>query len=677
MLFPVPTALLDMFLAMNITISFVVLFASLYIEKPLQFTAYPAILLITTLFRLGLNVASTRAILMNGKDGLNAAGHIIQAFGEFVVGGNFAIGIVIFIVISLVNIKVITKGSGRIAEVAARFTLDALPGKQMAIDSDLNAGNISEAESRERRKELSKEAEFYGSMDGAAKFVSGDAIAGLFITGINIAGGLFIGIVQLGMGWMDAAKIYTLLTIGDGLVSQIPSIIISTSAGIIVARAGSGEDLGGEVLDQLSVSDKPLFVSAGVIALFAVLPGLPFLPFMGLALSVGAMAYLKRKTLKKLRAEGGKKTAATGADAADGAEEKPKAGSREEVTGLLGMDTLELEVGYELVSLVEGGDLVERIRSLRRQFAVDYGFIVPPIHIRDNVRIKPSQYRLLLRGGVLGGGELKSHHLMAMDPGTVTTPMQGTATKEPAFGLDALWIPDSDKEKAQMSGYTVVDGGTIITTHLTELVRSHMYELLSRQETQYLIDTVAKDNPKLIEELVPTLLTVSQVQAVLVHLLREGISIRDLKTVLEVCADWAPNIKHPEKLAEYARRRLSRTITSKFTSPDGMLPLVSLTPSLERTLTEAVQQSDEGSYLSIEPQVAQLLITKLSKSAEKFMEMGQTPLLLASSHVRPALARFVERFVPGFAVMSHQEIAPNTRVQSLGVVNLEHQAVTG
>ncbi len=681
MLFPVPSALLDILIAVNITVAFIVLFASLYIDKPLKFSAYPAILLVTTLFRLGLNVASTRAILLNGKDGLNAAGSIIQAFGEFVVGGNFAIGIVIFIVISLVNIKVITKGSGRIAEVAARFTLDALPGKQMAIDSDLNAGLISEAESKQRRKELSSEAEFYGSMDGAAKFVSGDAVAGIFITGINIAGGLFIGIVQLGMDWMDAAKIYTLLTIGDGLVSQIPSIIISTSAGIIVARAGSGEDLGGEVIDQLSTTDRPLFVSAGVMGLFAVLPGLPFLPFMTLALGVGVIAYLRRQTLKKERVGEATKNgrASTTTDSAGGppgsAEDKPKSGSREEVTGLLGMDTLELEVGYELVSLVEGGDLVERIRSLRRQFAVDYGFIVPPIHIRDNVRIKPAQYRLLLRGGVLGGGDIKSHHLMAMDPGSVTTPMQGIATKEPAFGLEALWIPESDREKAQMSGYTVVDGGTIITTHLTELVRSHMHELLSRQETQYLIDTVGKDNPKLIEELVPTLLTVSQVQAVLVHLLREGISIRDLKTVLEVCADWAPHIKHPEKLAEYVRRRLSRTITSKFTSSEGMLPLVSLTPSLERALAEAVQQSDEGSYLSIEPQIAQLLISKLSKSAEKFMEMGQTPLLLASTHLRPALARFVERFVPGFAVMSHQEIAPNTRVQSLGVVNVEHPAL--
>ena len=666
MLFPLPTPLLDVFIALNITVSLVVLFSCLYIDRPLMFSSYPAILLITTLFRLGLNIAATRLILLNGKDGLNAAGSIIQAFGEFVVGGNFAIGVVIFIAISIVNLKVITKGSGRIAEVAARFTLDAMPGKQMAIDSDLNTGLIDETEAKQRRKDLAREAEFYGAMDGAAKFVGGDAVAGIFITSIDIVGGLFIGIIQLGMQWSEAAKIYTLLTIGAGLVAQIPAIIISTSAGLIVARAASGEDLGSEVVGQLSNSDKPLMFSSGLCFALAILPGLPTIPFLVLGSLVGGISFLKRNYAKKEAEKA--KTAPAKAD-----ENKPRPGSREEVTGLLGLDTLELEVGYELVSLVESGDLVERIRSLRRQFAVDYGFIVPPIHIRDNVRIRPGQYRFLLRTAVLGQGDIKSQHLLAMDPGSVTTPVEGIATKEPAFGLDALWVPDSSKEQAQMAGYTVVDPATVITTHITELVRTHMFELLTRQETQYLLDTAAKDAPKLVEELVPGQLTVGQVQQVLVHLLREGISIRDLKTILETIGDWAPNVKHPEKLAEYARRRLARAITAKYLTPDGMLPLVNLAPTLERALAEAVQQSDEGSYLSMEPGFAQQLISKFSKIGEKFMELGQTPLILAPAHLRPALARFVERFVPGYAVISHQEIAPNTRVQSLGVISANEQ----
>lgn len=666
MLFPLPTVLLDVSIALNVTISLVVLFASLYMERPLAFSAFPAILLLTTLFRLGMNIASTRLILINGKQGLDAAGEVIQAFGEFVVGGNFAVGVVIFLAISIVNLKVITKGSGRIAEVAARFTLDALPGKQMAIDSDLNTGLINETEAKERRKDLAREAEFYGAMDGAAKFVSGDAVAGLVITGINIIGGFFIGVVQLEMHWLEAAQLYTLLTIGDGLVSQIPSIIVSTAAGLIVARAASGEDLGQDVLGQLGQSARPLVLTSIVCLGFAVLPGLPFLPFMILSLLAGGAGFLRARMVPKPSLLEQQKV-----EEAKKAENTPAPGSREEVTGLLGMDTLELEVGYELVSLVEGGDLVERIRSIRRQFALDYGFIVPAIHIRDNVRIKPGQYRLMLRGGAIGTGELRSNHLLAMDPGNITTPVEGLPTKEPAFGLDALWISAVDKERAQFAGYTVVDQSTVITTHLTELIRSHMHELLGRQESQYLIDQVAKDAPKVVEELIPTLLTVGQVQQVLCHLLREQVSIRDLRTILETLADWAVHVKHPEKLAEFVRRKLSRTITAKFVSNDGVLPLASINPTLERALADAVQQTDEGSYLALDPGVAQILITRLSKVAEKFAESGQTPLLLAPSHLRAALFHFVERFVPGMAVITHHEIAANTKVHSLGVVSVE------
>lgn len=666
LLFPIPTTLLDIFLATNITISLVVLFVSLYIEKPLKFSAYPAILLITTLFRLSMNVATTRLILLHGDEGMDAAGHVIQAFGEFVVGGNFVVGCVMFTLISIVNLKVITKGSGRIAEVSARFTLDAMPGKQMAIDSDLNMGLINDKEAKERRKELSMEAEFYGAMDGAAKFVSGDAIAGVFILAINVIGGFIIGVVLKDMDWLEALKTYILLTIGDGLVTQIPAIIISVSSGLIVARAASGEDLGSEVFGQLGASGKPLYLASGVCGAFALLPGLPFIPFITLASILGVVGFFRDKTNKE-----DEKKEKRQIEDDKGLTTKPKPGSTEEVTGLLGIDTLELEVGFELVSLVEGGDLVERIRSIRRQFALDYGFIVPPIHIRDNVRIKSAEYRFILKGNSIGGSELRPHYMLAMDPGTVTSPIEGIPTKEPAFGLDAIWIHDSEKERAQFAGYTVVDLSTVITTHITELVRGNMAELLGRQDVQHLIETVAKDAPKLIEELIPNLLTLGQLQTVLAILLKEQISIRDLKTILETLSDWAVHVKHPEKLAEFVRRKLSRSITNKYITVDGTLPLASLNPGVERILGEALQQTDEGSYLALEPGTAQMLITRLTGVAERFMERGYTPVILAPGHLRAALARFIDRFVPGIAVISHQEIAPNTRVQALGIVAIE------
>lgn len=666
LLFPVPTTILDICIALNITVSLVVLFASLYIDKPLKFSAFPAILLITTLFRLSMNVAATRLILLHGSEGTDAAGHVIQAFSEFVVGGNFVVGCVIFILISFVNLKVITKGSGRISEVAARFTLDAMPGKQMAIDSDLNTGIIGEADAKARRKDLAMEAEFYGAMDGAAKFVSGDAVAGVFILFINIAGGFLIGVVMQKMNWLEAARTFTLLTIGDGLVSQIPSIIVSVSSGLIVARAASGEDLGTDVIGQLTMSVRPLILSSAVCFGFAVVPGLPFLPFITLSAVCGIAALIKQRLLKRVSLVSQKKEEEETAKA-----NAPKPGSTEEVTGLLGIDTLELEVGFELVNLVENGDLVERIRSIRRQFAIDYGFIVPPIHIRDNVRIRPAEYRFMLKGSSIGSGELKSHHLLAMDPGTVTAAVEGIPTKEPAFGLDALWINDGDKERAQFAGYTVVDLSTVITTHLTELVRANMHELLGRQETQHLLDNVQKEFPKVVEELVPTLLTLGQVQAVLALLLREQISIRDLRSILETLADWAPHVKQTEKLAEFARRKLARSITAKFLNTDGVLPLASLNPGVERALSDAIQQTDEGSYLALEPGYAQMLINRLNQVGERFLEKGFTPVVLAPGHLRAALAHFVERFVPGFAVISHQEIAPNTKVQSLGVVSID------
>ncbi len=679
MIIPIPAAFLDVFLAFNITLSLVVLFVSLYLGRPLEFSSYPALILMTTLYRLALNITSTRLILLHGSEGLDAAGYVIQAFGQFVLGGNYAIGVVIFILITMINFSVITKGSGRIAEVAARFTLDALPGKQMAIDSDLNSGLISEAEAKRMRKDLSAEAEFYGAMDGASKFVRGDAVAGIFITFVNILGGLFVGIVQGGLDWRKAAETYTILTVGDGLVSQIPALIVSTSAGVIVARAASGADLGTEVTEQLIRYRRPLVLASGVSFFFAIVPGLPFLPFLLLSLGTAAIAVnatgekdkLQERQDEAERIKSGRTAIGGGAS---GALEPPPPGSTEEVKTLLGVDLLELEVGYELVPMVDaasGGDLIERIRALRRQFALDLGFIVPPIHIRDNVRLQPPQYRLLLKGVEIASGTVKRHYFLAMDPGGVETQIPGIPTKEPAFGLDALWIAEADKERAQFAGYTVVDPATVITTHITEVIKSHAHEILGRSETQLLLDTLAKDHQKLVEEVVPPLLSLGAVQQVLAGLLREGVSIRDLRTILETLADWGPSTKAADRLIEHCRRGLGRAITQKHLTPDGVLALISLSPSVERTLSDALQVSEYGSYLALEPTVAQRLVANLKTAAERFAQVGTTPVLLAPAALRSALFSFCERFIPGFAVLSHQEIGPTTKVQSLGAVALD------
>lgn len=673
MVIPLPSFLLDVLLAFNIAISVVILFVSLFLGRPLEFTSYPSLVLMTTLFRLALNISSTRLILLNGDQGLDAAGHVIQAFGSFVLGGNYVIGVIIFTIIMIVNLNVITKGSGRIAEVAARFTLDAMPGKQMAIDSDLNSGLISEDEAKLKRKELSQEAEFYGSMDGVSKFVRGDAGAGIIITGINIIGGFIIGVVLEGMDWRDAAATYTLLTVGDGLVSQIPALIVSTSAGIIVARAASGADLGTEVTNQLITYKKPLYLSSGVCALFALVPGLPFLPFMLLSVATGLLGVnAENKESDEVSVKEEQKKALT-LDTGGNANTPPP-GSTEEVKTLLGVDLLELEVGYELVPMVDaanGGDLIERIRGLRRQFAIDLGFIVPPIHIRDNVRLSSNQYRLMLKGVQIATGTVMKHHYLAMDPGGVELDIPGIPTKESAFGLDALWISEADKERAQFAGYTVVDPATVITTHLTEVIRVHAHEILGRQEVQTLLDNLSKDYPKLVEEVVPSILPLGTIQQVLAGLLRESVSIRDLRTVLETLADWGPSVKVPERLIEYVRRALARSITAKHLADDGTLKLININPGLERILSESLQVTEQGSYLALEPSFAHKLIAKLKGMGEKFATTGTTPILLAPATMRSAVFAFTERFIPGFVVLSHQEISPSTRVQSVGTLAIE------
>lgn len=671
MIIPIPSFFLDILLALNISISVVVLFVSLFLGRPLEFTSYPSVVLMTTLFRLSLNISSTRLILLNGHEGLDAAGSVIQAFGSFVLGGNFVIGIVIFVIIMIVNLIVITKGSGRIAEVAARFTLDAMPGKQMAIDSDLNSGLISETEAKTKRKELSQEAEFYGAMDGASKFVRGDATAGLIITAINIFGGLFIGVGMQWMEWLEAGTTYTLLTVGDGLVSQIPALIVSVSAGIIVARAASGADLGTEITAQLTNYKKPLYLSSGACVLFALVPGLPFFPFAVLAVATAMLgSNAKGEENKAAASVKAEKEAALQIEGPPA----PSPGSTEEVKTLLGVDLLELEVGYELVPMVDtstGGDLIERIRALRRQFAIDLGFIVPPIHIRDNVRLEASQYRLMLKGVEIATGKVMRHHFLAMDPGGIEVKIPGIPTKEAAFGLDALWISETEKERAQFAGYTVVDPATVITTHLTEVIKSHAHEILGRQEVQVLLDTIANDAPKLVEEVVPTAMTLGGVQQVLCGLLREGVSIRDLRTVLETLADWAPTVKSTEKLIEHARRALCRAITAKHISEDGTLKLININPGLERILNESLQLTESGSYLALEPSFAHKLISKLKPFAEKFGHLGLPPVLLASGSLRAPLFSFTERFIPGFIILSHQEISPSTKVQSIGTLGIE------
>ncbi len=667
MVIPLPPFMVDVLLALSISLSLIILMVGMYIQKPLEFSTFPSVLLVVTLFRLALNVASTRLILLHGGEGAQAAGHVIQAFGNFVVGGSYVVGVVVFLILIVINFSVITKGSGRIAEVAARFTLDAMPGKQLAIDADLNSGMITERDARARRRAIEEEADFYGAMDGASKFVRGDAVAGLLITAINILGGFFIGVVQQGADVWTAAQTYTILTIGDGLVSQLPALLISTAAGIIVTRAASGADLGTEVTAQLFRSPRVLWVVSAILGVFAIMPGLPTVPFLLLCGTTGVLAYIAPEAVAKAGA-----ATEDGTAAGVPKEEKPEA--------YLAVDMLELEVGFELVPLVEKstaapgqgtGDLVERIRSVRRQLALEMGFIVPPVHIRDNLQISPNEYVVLLKGVEVARGEIRSGCHLAMNPGAVTAEVPGLPTKEPAFGLDALWVSAQDRERAQLAGYTVVDGPTVLITHLTEVIRRHAHELLGRQEVQQLLDTIAKSKPKVVEELVPQQLTVGGVQKVLQALLREGVSIRDLITILETLADHAPRTKDTEQLTEYARHALGRAITRKLVQSDGSLTLVTLGANIERALMESLQRHDDGTTLALEPTTAQRLLVRLGEWAEKFVGQHLQPLVLCSSAVRPHLRKLIERYLPSLSVISPEEIVSNVRIRSLGVVTLD------
>ncbi|MDW7645449.1 MAG: flagellar biosynthesis protein FlhA [Desulfuromonadales bacterium] len=661
MIIPLPAILLDIFLSLNITLALLIMIISLYTARALDFGIFPSVLLATTLFRLSLNVASTRLILLNGDQGPTAAGSVIASFGQFVVGGNYVVGIVVFSILVVINFMVITKGAGRVAEVAARFTLDAMPGKQMAIDADLNAGLVDEQEARTRRKEIAMEAEFYGAMDGASKFVRGDAIAGILITLINIGAGFIIGVMQKGMPMMEAAQNYTILTVGDGLVGQVPALIISTAAGILVTRTAGDGDFGSDIKKQFSLHPRAIWVVSGVLLGFALIPGLPFLPFMLLSIALAFLAYGIDKKVKEAE-----RVARLPVEAEARPEEK------EDYEEMLAVDLLELEVGYGLIPFVDAaqdGELLARIRSTRKQFAVSMGFIVPPVHIKDNLQLKPNEYRILLKGVSIAGGEMLPGHYLAMNPGLATENLKGVQTVEPAFNLPATWISEDKKERAQMAGYTVVDCTTVIATHISEIIKRHAHELLGRQEVQNLLDNLGKSYPKLVEELVPNLISLGGVMRILQNLLREQVSIRDLRTILETVADWAPSTQDVDMLTEQVRQALGRQISARYAQDDNVLPLLTLDRSVEETLQRAVQQTDQGAFLNIDPRTAQSILEGLSENLGRFSGASE-PVLLCPPTIRPHVKRLTERYLPSLAVISHNEVAPNLKVRSIGTVKL-------
>ena len=678
MLIPMPTFLLDLMLSFSISLSLVVLVTAMFMLSPLEFSIFPSLLLVSTLLRLALNVASTRLILLHGDTGTDAAGKVIQSFGEFVVGGSYIIGAVVFLILFILNKMVITSGTTRIAEVAARFTLDAMPGKQMAIEADLNAGLIDEAEATSRRNRIRKEADFYGAMDGAGKFVQGDVNASMFILLVNIIGGVLLGALQKGMIWEAALQTYTLLTIGDGLVTTIPSIITSTAAGIIVSRAAAEAKMGEEFIGQLTFNSRALKLVSGVLAIFGLVPGMPILPFLTFASILGFISHIVSKSNAEVMTGGGvasggaARGGAAGASAArsgEGAFDTP-----EEVAALLPLDTLELEVGYGLIPLVDedqNGNLLSRIRSIRRQFALDTGVIIPSLHLRDNLQLKPGQYSLLIKGNQIAGAEILIDHYLAMDPGSARHNIRGIETREPAFNLPALWIPEAQKEEAMLAGYTVVDPSTVIATHLTEVFKRHLADFLGRQEVQRLLDNLAKSAPKAVEELVPGTLPLGIVQRVLQNLVRENVSIRNLLTVVETLADNGAAVKNPELLTEYARERLARTIVKPYMDSQGTLPIITLDAKVEQTLQEAVRQMDGGSYLALNPATAQRLMQRINSVVEHAVGAEGQPVVLASPVIRSHLAQLVIRFLPTVPVISQAEIPPDIRLVSVGTVGID------
>lgn len=658
MVLPLPPFLLDLLFTFNIAISVIVMLVAMYALRPLDFSIFPTILLVTTLLRLSLNVASTRVVLINGHTGPDAAGKVIEAFGHFLVGGNYAIGIVVFLILVVINFVVITKGAGRVAEVSARFTLDAMPGKQMAIDADLNAGLIGEEEARKRRSTIANEADFYGSMDGASKFVRGDAVAGIIIMLINVVGGLFVGVLQHNMDIAAASKVYTLLTIGDGLVAQIPALIISIAAGMVVTRVGDEQDISQQFIAQLFSNPRVIGLTATILGILGLIPGMPNFVFLLLAAALGTLAWQMVQRAERERP-------APVAVAAT-----PPAETIEATwADVAPLDVLSLEVGYRLIPLVDkaqDGELLRRIRGIRKKFAQEVGYLVSPVHIRDNLELKPNAYRILLKGVEIGLGEAYPGQLLAINPGRVAGTVPGTPTKDPAFGLPAIWIESPLRDQAQAYGFTVVDASTVVATHLNHLVLTHAAELLGRQETQALLDHLAKDMPKLIEDLVPKALPLGTVQKVLQNLLEEGVHIRDMRTIVENLAELATRTQDPEILTSQIRNALGRAIVQQLYPSGGEMSVMSLDPQLERILVQAVSGGGDGT--AIEPGMADTLMRETAAATQRQDELGLPAVLLVPANLRTLLSRFLRRSIPQLKVLAHSEVPDNKIIKVTSII---------
>jgi len=652
---PLPPFLLDVFFTFGISLSLVILLASIYVNRPLDFSVFPTMLLFATLLRLALNIASTRVVLLEGHTGTGAAGEVIEAFGEFVIGGNYAVGIVVFSILVIINFIVVTKGAGRISEVTARFTLDAMPGKQMAIDADLNAGLLTQEQAQERREEIVKEADFYGSMDGASKFVRGDAIAGILILLINLIGGLAIGMLQHDMSFADASHNFTLLTIGDGLVAQIPSLLLSTAAAIIVTRVSSTMDLSAQISSQLFATPKTLGITGGVLGVMGVIPGMPNFVFLLLALSCGLGAYYLARSRAALSQE-------EAVPAAQEALEAPKELSWDDVVPI---DLIGLEVGYRLIPLVDksqGGELMARIKGVRKKVTQELGFLIPSVHIRDNLELNPNTYRLTLHGVPVGQADIYPDRDMAINPGQVFGELAGIPGKDPAFGLDATWIEKGQRDHAQTLGYTVVDASTVIATHLSQILQSHASELLGREEVQQLVDNLAKTSPKLVDEMLTDNLTIGIVLKVLQSLLDEKVSIRDIRTISATLTDNASFTKDPEQLTEFVRAQMSRSIVQGIIGDEENLPVMTLDPTLEQLLLQTVQVAGQGGA-GLEPGLAESISSSLSAATERQEMAGQAAILLVAPQLRVLLSKFSRRSIPGLHVLSYNEVPENKQIQ--------------
>ncbi|WP_135075991.1 flagellar biosynthesis protein FlhA [Terasakiella sp. SH-1] len=664
LIFPMPSWLLDVSLAFSFTFSVMIMMTVIFLEKPLDFSAFPTVLLIATMIRLALNLASTRLILTNGHEGTHAAGAVIEAFGGFIMGGNFVIGIIVFSILVIVNFIVITKGSGRIAEVTARFTLDAMPGKQMAIDADLSTGLIDEDQAKERRQELQDESTFFGAMDGASKFVRGDAIAGILITFINVIGGIIIGVVQKDLEMGVAADSYTRLTVGDGLVSQIPALIVSTAAGLLVTKAGVSGTADKALIGQFGANPKTLGVSSAILFAMATMPGIPMLPFMILGILTGGGAYYVHQKQQEEKVEEEKRQMAEAT--------APPAPSEEPISQTMKIDMMRLELGYGLLTLVNAGldgqRLTDQIKALRRQLAQEMGFVMPSVRIQDNMQLPANNYVIRVKEIEAGRGDLRPNQLMIMDPRGEDISLPGEATKEPTFGLPALWVDSTNREEALFRGYTVVEPGTVITTHLTELVKDNMAELLSYSETQKLLDDLDKEHQKLIGDIIPNAMSVGGVQRVLQNLLTERISIRDLPTILEGISEATGYTRNVNMITEHVRSRLGRQISDMLTNPQGVLPLVTLSPEWEQVFLESLVGSGDERQLSMAPSKMQEFINAVRQTFERQAMMGETPALLTSPAIRPYVRSIIERFRPSTAVLSQSEVHPKAKIKTIGQI---------